>query len=270
MTLDPEAPVSLYQQVDQACLSLHSRFTFHCHHGLACFNRCCRTPTILLSPYDILRLKNCLGISSGEFMRRYTSRETEGRSNLPLIFMDPYRSPDVGCPFLSANGCMVYPHRPAACRLFPITMGSQLTEQGMADYYFCRQLDYCQGFATDVEWTVASWRTNQGFDEYEQGRREWLEILLQQGFKGPLEVNAQMQRLFTIISYDLDKFRRMISEPAFRQSFHLDGGALKFLETNDLALLALSYRCMQSLLFTEAGGWIKEALGSSEIAEETF
>ena len=77
--------MSLYQHADKEPLSLESRFTFHCHPGLACFNRCCAAPTILLSPYDILRLKNCLGIASGEFLRRYTCREIDPRSNLALI-----------------------------------------------------------------------------------------------------------------------------------------------------------------------------------------
>ncbi|MBM4295095.1 MAG: YkgJ family cysteine cluster protein, partial [Deltaproteobacteria bacterium] len=158
MTYNRETPESLYQPAAPECLSLRDRFTFHCHPGLACFNRCCGAPTILLSPYDILRLKNCLGISSGEFLQRYTCLETEANSNLPLIFMDIYSSAEVGCPFLRATGCTVYPYRPAACRLFPITMGSRLTEEGLVDYYFCRRLDYCQGFAAAAEWTVESWR----------------------------------------------------------------------------------------------------------------
>jgi hypothetical protein len=158
---------------------------------------------------------------------------------------------------------MVYPHRPAACRLFPITMGSRLTDQGMVDYYSCRQLDYCQGFVAEVEWTVASWKTNQGFDEYDQERREWLEIILKQGLKGPL-ADALVKRLFTTIAYDPDKFRRMILGPAFRRFFDLDDETWEFLGMNDLALLKFSYSCLQSLLFTEAGGGIKEVLLNSE------
>ena len=147
MTSDRPEKVSLYQDVEQEALSLESAFHFHCHQGLACFNQCCRTPTIILSPYDLLRLKNFLGITSGEFLQRYTLTVTEEFSNLPLVFLDPYRSPGGGCPFVGAGGCTVYAHRPAACRLFPLTMGSRLTPEGVVDYYFCRRLDYCRGFA---------------------------------------------------------------------------------------------------------------------------
>ncbi|MBI4643523.1 MAG: YkgJ family cysteine cluster protein, partial [Deltaproteobacteria bacterium] len=192
MTREKPAAVSLYKQMDQG-LSLDSRFQFHCHAGRPCFNRCCRTPTIILSPYDLLRLQQGLGLTSREFLERYTRREIEEWSHLPLIFIDPFKTEEPSCPFLGAEGCTVYAHRPAACRLFPITMGSQLTTQGMVDYYFCRQLDYCRGFAGDREWSLASWMADQGVAEYQEGRKGWLEILLKRGLQGPDGVNADLQ-----------------------------------------------------------------------------
>jgi Fe-S-cluster containining protein len=241
--------VSVYREIDQASLSLQSRFTFNCHDGLACFNRCCRTPTIILSPYDILRLREGLSITSGEFLKRYTRRETEDMSNLPLVFLDPFRQSGEGCPFLGDTGCRVYSHRPTACRLFPITMGSQLTAEGVADYYFCRKLEYCQGFDTDVEWTVEAWQANQGFKEYDKGRRTWLELMLKQGLRGP--VDARIQELFITMAYDLDKVRQLLSEPAFRQANDVDAAVWESLNTgtSDTALLDFSYRYLQSVLF---------------------
>jgi Fe-S-cluster containining protein len=254
MALDRPDLVSVYREIDQTSLSLQSQFTFHCHDGLACFNRCCRTPTIILSPYDILRLRQYLGITSGEFLQRYTRRETEEMSNLPLVFLDPFRPTAYGCPFLGDTGCRMYSHRPTACRLFPITMGSQLTAQGVVDYYFCRKLDYCQGFATDIEWTVESWQDNQGFKEYDQGRRPWLEIILTQGLRGP--VDARVQELFATMAYDLDKVRQLLSEPAFRQACDVNAEVWEYLNTgtSDLVLLDFSYGYLRSALFAEVGG----------------
>ena len=241
--------VSVYRQIDQASLTLESRFTFKCHEGLACFNRCCRTPTIILSPYDIYRLKHCLRLTSGEFLQRYTLRETEEMSNLPLVFLDPFSPSENGCPFLGDAGCLVYDQRPTACRLFPITMGSQLATQGVVDYYFCRKLDYCQGFETDVSWTVASWQANQGFMEYDQGRRAWLEVILKQGLRGP--VDARMQELFATLAYDLDRFRQLLGEPVFRKEIVLDKETWESLQRNDLALLEFGYRYLRSVLLEE-------------------
>ena len=247
----PDSPekVSIYKQIDQAGLSLGSSFNFHCHAGLSCFNECCRrTPTIILSPYDILRLKQFLGLKSGEFLRRYTLREIEEWSNLPLVFIDPHGAKDGGCPFIGPQGCLVYAHRPAACRLFPISMGSRLTEQGIKDYYFCRQLDYCQGFASDVEWTVESWMANQGFTEYAQGRKEWLELILTRGLQGPDGVDAPLQDLFATIAYDQDTFRTLLEQPGFRKACGLSGKALEYLHLDDQALLELGYKSLQALL----------------------
>jgi Fe-S-cluster containining protein len=249
----PDRPerVSLYKEIDQASLSLDSTFTFHCHADLPCFNQCCRTPTIILSPYDILRLKQALGITSGELLQRYTRQEIEPESNLPLVLIDPCRSEESRCPFLGAPGCLVYAHRPAACRLFPITMGSRLTADGVVDYYFRRKLDYCRGFDAEVQWTLKSWMANQGFSEYDQGRRAWIDILLQAGRQEPGEVDALVQDLFATLAYDLDKFRRLVSEPAFLQAYGVDARESASLQTDDLALLRLSYRVLPTLLTRE-------------------
>jgi uncharacterized protein len=244
---DESTRISLYQQKEQAELSLESTFQFHCHPGLACFNQCCRTPTILLSPYDLLRLKQALGgITSGEILARYTIRGTEEASNLPLVFVDAYRAFGGGCPFLGPEGCAVYAHRPAACRLFPITMGSQLTEHGVKDHYFCRRLDYCRGFGGEVQWTVASWQADQGFPEYDQGRREWLEILLQTALQGPAP--DRVHDLAATIAYDLDEFRRLLLADGLPTAPDLAGQSREELETDDLALLKFSYRYLQALL----------------------
>ena len=54
--------VDLYQdQEESAKLSLDSRFHFTCHPGLSCFNQCCQQPTVILKPYDIMRLAAATG-----------------------------------------------------------------------------------------------------------------------------------------------------------------------------------------------------------------
>jgi len=251
MAPDQPETVSLYQQIGQESLSLDSSFTFHCHEGQACFNQCCRTPTIILSPYDLLRLKQGLGITSTALRERYTRQEIEPNSNLPLVFVDTCRSPEEGCPFLGAEGCTVYPHRPAACRLFPLTMGSRLTADSVEDHYFCRRLDYCRGFNGEVEWTVASWMANQGFGEYDQGRREWLEIFLKAGLTERLAVDALVQDLFATLAYDLDRFRRLVFDPVFLEAYDAydqKAETVEDLRTDDLALLRFSYRFLPTVL----------------------
>ena len=45
-------------------LGLDNRFKFRCHKGVDCFTKCCRGINIVLTPYDIIRLKNRLQLSS--------------------------------------------------------------------------------------------------------------------------------------------------------------------------------------------------------------
>jgi uncharacterized protein len=248
MTDDTPATLSLYQPVDQESLSLDSRFRFHCQAALPCFNRCCHTPTVILSPYDLLRLKQALGITSTALRERHTRQEIEPNSNLPLVFIDAFRSSGGDCPFLGEAGCTVYAHRPAACRLFPLTMGSRLTPEGVQDHYFCRRLDYCAGFQAEDEWTVASWMADQGFGEYDEGRRAWLEILLKAGLTEELTVDALAQDLFAILAYDLDRFRRLVFDPVFLEEYDLQAEDLEALRTGDLALLKFSYRFLPQVL----------------------
>lgn len=250
--------VSLYQQADQAGLSLDSNFTFSCHEDLGCFNRCCRTPTILLSPYDLMQLQGGLGVSAAEFLRRYAREEIEEQSRLPLVFIDT-RKTSAGCPFVGVNGCTVYRHRPAACRLFPITMGSRLIADRVVDYYFCRRLDYCRGFEAGVQWTVESWRANQGFDDYDQGRRDWLKILLRRGQEGH-GADALMRRLFAVASYDLAEFRRLISESPLLAVCGFPEDAAGLSRSRDPELLAFACRFLERIFFPELSSAKKKAL----------
>jgi len=241
--------LSLYQEKAPKPLTLDSSFTFWCHAGLSCFNQCCRQAVIIVSPYDILRLARRLGLSSGEFLKRYTYREVEEKSRLPLVLLRPPRDAENGCPFLTPQGCAVYEDRPAACRLFPITQGSRLTEQGMEDYYFCRVLPFCQGFAEAREWTVASWQAAQGFQEFDVPRRGWLEIILTWGRGGLPPADAAAQALFYLVAYDLDSFRKFVLESAFLKVNRVDADTATRLRTDDLALLTFGYSYLRAELW---------------------
>ena len=50
--------------VEPRKLTPESRFKFRCHPGISCFTECCGKTTIILTPYDILRLKNRLNMKA--------------------------------------------------------------------------------------------------------------------------------------------------------------------------------------------------------------
>ena len=51
-------------------------FQFKCGPEIPCFTDCCRDITIVLTPYDVVRLKNALEISSEAFLDQYTDRKS--------------------------------------------------------------------------------------------------------------------------------------------------------------------------------------------------
>ncbi len=59
----PVVPVQLWEK---------DKFRFHCHKGIACFNKCCENADILLTPWDVVRLARHFGISTREAIDRYT------------------------------------------------------------------------------------------------------------------------------------------------------------------------------------------------------
>jgi Fe-S-cluster containining protein len=254
--------ISIWQRPDdtetRVAVSSESSFRFQCRPGLACFNRCCREATIILSPYDILRLSRRLGLTTGEFLRRHSCREEEAGSDLPLVLVKPARTG--GCPFLGKAGCAVYADRPAACRLFPLTQGSELRHEGVMDHYFLRRLDYCQGFAGEREWTVAAWQADQGFVEFDRPRRPWLKLLLEQAQPGRDRQDDRILSQFYMVAYDLDAFRIFLFESAILSAHGLTLEEAMPLRTDDLALLRFSAAYLEQLLFPGEASPLAEAL----------
>jgi len=75
------------KHVEPVKLSLNAKFKFKCHKGIACFTKCCSNIDIMLTPYDIVRIKNSLGISSGEFLNDYTYIEVDEKTSHPFVFL---------------------------------------------------------------------------------------------------------------------------------------------------------------------------------------
>ena len=49
-----------------------TKISFRCYKGIKCWNSCCSNIDISLTPYDVIRLKNRLGMKSWDFLREYT------------------------------------------------------------------------------------------------------------------------------------------------------------------------------------------------------
>ncbi len=59
-------------KIEPVRLGPDNRFKFKCHKNVQCFTKCCRGINIVLTPYDIIKLKNRLQLPSEQFLAIYT------------------------------------------------------------------------------------------------------------------------------------------------------------------------------------------------------
>ncbi len=229
-------------------LTPESRFRFRCHPGVPCFTACCGKTTIMLGPYDVIRLKERLGITSTEFLELYTRREEDVKSGFPMVIID---MPRYGgrCPFVrDVVGCLVYSDRPATCRYYPVGQGTLITEEGLDEFYFLVKEEHCKGFLEETEWTVASWKEDQGADYYDEMNKEWKAMLLRRGKAGMPELENRVKEFFYLAMYDLDRFRRFVFQSGFLKRFQVDDDTQQRIYEDDLELLNFAYDYLKMVL----------------------
>ncbi|MGK2952105.1 MAG: YkgJ family cysteine cluster protein, partial [Thiobacillus sp.] len=94
---------------------------FRCHRDVKCWNACCSNIDIPLTPYDILRLKKRLDMSSGEFLNQYSVPFEMDKDGMPGVKLKPVEG-GTACLFMTPEGCGVYEDRPTACRYYPVAL----------------------------------------------------------------------------------------------------------------------------------------------------
>ena len=251
-------------------LGLESAFRFRCHKDIACFNACCRNIDLLLTPYDILRLKNCLGLSSSEFVARYTLPFEMDAHGMPGLKMAT-KPGTTECAHLTAEGCAVYEDRPAACRYYALgSMGVRKKEASEAeDVYFVVREDHCLGHEEPHTQTVAEYRTEQGLDRYDAMNRAWRELVLKKRSAGPTvgAPSARSLQLFDMCSYDLDGFREFLQSPGFRRLVDLPEEEERALLDDEERLLEFSMRFLAQVLFGERSIPLRDGAREQRIEE---
>ncbi len=146
-------------------LGPESRFQFRCHKGVSCFTQCCRGIDIILTPYDIIRLKHRLNLTSDEFLTLYTQPQLLEKTELPIVTLKLSNDDVSSCPFVSEEGCFVYEDRPATCRYYPLGLATLTkTEDSDEEFYFFVNESHCRGFEEKAVWWVRDCREGQGVD----------------------------------------------------------------------------------------------------------
>ena len=217
------------------------QFRFACSPGVACFNACCRDLNQSLYPYDILRLKKRLRLSSGEFLERYTTRHIGPGSGLPIVTLKPKDAIRLTCPFVSEKGCGVYSDRPASCRTYPLVRAiSRCRETGrITEGFMLLKEPHCLGFNEPQKQTVRQWIEDQEIETYNSINDKLMQIirLKNQVLPGPLDLKSR--HLVYLALYDLDNFRNRIFKNKLLKNFEVQPEKLNSAKTDDTELLEI-------------------------------
>jgi uncharacterized protein len=227
-------------------------FRFACHPGVPCFNKCCNDVNIFLTPYDIIRLKNRLGISSGEFLEKYTIIPIEENLSYPVIMLRMHDE-TLNCKLVGENGCTVYEDRPWSCRMFPVGIASpkEINGKSNEEFYFLLKEDVCEGFKENREWTIENWMKDQGVEEYIELGEIFKEITLHDHFlKGRIKEPIKLEMFYTVC-YDIDKFRDLVFNSTFFKRFKVDDKQKEKMNKDDVELLKFGYQFLKFSLFGE-------------------
>jgi Fe-S-cluster containining protein len=234
-------------------ISLQDAFRFSCSPDVVCFNECCRNLNQFLTPYDILRLKSHLGLSSGDFLQQYTAQHTGPESGLPIITIKPKDNIDRICPFVSPSGCKVYANRPSSCRTYPLVRGLSKSRQTgeITEQFMILKEPHCLGFKADGKQTVQQWMEGQEITVYNEINDRLMEIisLKNQLLPGPLD--RKSRHFFYTALYDLDNFRSQIKKKALLDDFDIDSTTIDKARGDDLELLKIGMKLVEQVLFDQ-------------------
>ena len=240
-------------------------FSFRCYPGIGCYNLCCRNLNLFLYPYDVLRLKNALDLTSDEFLDQYVDVVLRTGNFFPEVLLRMSENKEKMCPFLEDAGCSLYADRPDTCRTFPIEQGILYDAERKKDtaLHFFRPPDFCLGQHEDQQWTVATWSRDQDAEQYHRMTIRWAELkrLFQAdpwGAEGPEGPRAKMAFMAT---YNIDRFREFVFNSSFLKRYKVKAEILKKIKHDDGALLTFGFDWIKFYLW---------GIKSTSFKERTF
>ena len=241
-------------RIEPVQLGLDSQITFQCHKGVSCFTHCCRGINIILTPYDIILLKNRLDLPSDQFLALYTVPQLLEKTGLPLVLLKLLDDELQSCPFVRDDGCLVYEDRPTTCRYYPVGVASLSHKEGADSdgFYFMIEEPHCRGFEENKDWTIRDWRRDQGVDIHDEINAGWTDLVVRKrSFPMNVQLTEKARQLFFMVSYNIDKFRDFVMESSFLERFPVEEQTLEKIKTDDAALLIFGLAWLKRVFFKE-------------------
>jgi len=227
-------------------------FQFGCHPGVPCFNECCADVNIFLTPYDIVRMKNRLGVSSDEFLAKYAVIPFTKEQRLPVVVLRMSDDEQKRCPFVTEAGCGIYEDRPWACRMYPLGLASPGEyEQGAEEFYFLLEEAGCKGFGEPKTQTISEWLEAQGITEYNEMGDLFKKLTTHPKLQGDVDLSLAQMDMFHMACYDLDKFRRFVFESSVLERIDVPADRVEAMRCDDVALMAFALEWLRFSICSE-------------------
>jgi uncharacterized protein len=239
--LDPRS----LQEISESPIQGDKTFSFHCHAALDCFTQCCRNLNLILYPYDVLRLKNSLGVTSDAFIEEHVDIVLREGRYFPDVLLRMADDDRRSCPFMVPEGCRVYADRPHTCRTFPVEQGVLFGDEADAGtpVGFLRPPSFCRGCQEGPRWTLQTWNEDQQALRHHDFNLRWSQVhrLFDTdpwGAEGPQGPKARMAFMAV---YNLDRFREFVFKSSFLKRFRIQTELSLRLRRSDEALLTFGY-----------------------------
>ncbi|OGR39771.1 MAG: Fe-S oxidoreductase [Desulfobacula sp. RIFOXYB2_FULL_45_6] len=236
---------------DMKPVGLGTLMEFRCSPENECFNDCCRDLHQTLTPYDVLRLRKNLVMTSQDFLKKYTSLHYGPESGLPVVGFKP--NPETGheCPFVTPEGCSVYEDRPASCRLYPLARAisrSRETEV-VSEFFALIEEPHCKGFNSKTGLTVEKWISGQDVKKHNDENDKLISLISLKNRILPGKLEGPQADMFYLGLYDLDEFRIQILNKKFLKNIKIPDAVFKKILTDDDALLDFGIDWVKLMLF---------------------
>ena len=215
-------------------------FAFACHSGVRCFTDCCRMLELALTPYDVLRLRKATGLTSRELLEHYIITEQDPGEPFPRFYLTMVDDGRASCVFVSPEGCTVYPHRPSACRAYPLGRAAVRTGNGtILEHFVIMKETHCRGFLEATQQTPLQYSIDQELTVYNTFNDAVVQILQHDAIRQGLIPARKDIELFTLALYDLDTFRQMLMEDKVESTILSQPEKDRLQEDEELLLFAI-------------------------------
>ena len=237
-------------------------FQFSCHKGVPCFTDCCRDLRLILTPFDIIKIKNSLKLSSREFLDKYTLSDFDEEICLPIILLKMNAEQDQRCPFVSPEGCIIYQDRPGACRIYPLGRAAKtgFSIDELKEHYFMVKEPHCFGFKEKRVWSVREWLKDQEMDTYNELNKYWMEVITTHSPIRHQGLSDKKIQMFYLASYNLDAFKEFIFSSNFLKLFVIAEETAVKIISDDIALMKFACQWLKFSLFGEPTLKVKDEI----------